>query len=34
MSDHLETANGVARSLCISTQKARTCKAVNFLHEF
>ncbi|XP_057476542.1 uncharacterized protein LOC130764356 isoform X5 [Actinidia eriantha] len=26
MSDHLETANGVARSLCICTQKACTCK--------
>ncbi|XP_057489217.1 uncharacterized protein LOC130775123 isoform X1 [Actinidia eriantha] len=26
MPDHLETANGVARSLCISTQKTRTCK--------
>ena len=34
MSDHLETANGVARSLCICTRKARTCKAVNSLHGF
>ncbi|GMP76773.1 hypothetical protein CsSME_00033309 [Camellia sinensis var. sinensis] len=25
MLDHLETASGVAKSLCISTQEARTC---------